>query len=279
MTRVIYLDYNATSPLKPNVREGVDRYLDEGGNPSSVHAAGRRARSAVDSARDEVAALVGAAPASVVFTSGGTEANNQALRCAKAASIVISAIEHDSVIGAAFAAGVPVFEVPVDGNGVVRLDALSEILGKAPRPALVSIMRANNETGVIQPVHEGVEIAKGFGAITHCDAIQAAGKIPLDFNEVGADLMSLSAHKISGLPGAGALVFRPGFTLSPLVFGGGQESGYRSGTENVAGIVSFGAAAREAKADFGKNSRINELRDFFKSLASRLSCVPKSSSM
>ncbi|HXV74087.1 MAG TPA: aminotransferase class V-fold PLP-dependent enzyme, partial [Sphingomonadales bacterium] len=166
MTRLIYLDYNATSPLKPKVREAVERYLGEGGNPSSVHAAGRRARAAVDAAREEVAAFVGVKPAAVVFTSGGTEANNQALRAPKAASIVISAIEHDSVIGAAYAAGVPVFEVPVDGSGVLRLDALCAALEKAPGPALVSIMLVNNETGVIQPTREAFDLARGFGSVT-----------------------------------------------------------------------------------------------------------------
>jgi cysteine desulfurase len=270
MSPAVYLDYNATSSLKPKIKAAVERYLAEGGNPSSVHAAGRRARAAVDRAREQVAALLGVKPASVVFTSGGTEANNQALRCAGAASMVISAVEHDSVIGAAYAAGVPVFEVPVDGEGVVRLDALRDILAKAPKPALLSVMRANNETGVLQPVREAFEIAREQGAITHCDAIQAAGKMSLSFEDIGADLLSLSAHKISGLPGAGALVFRPGFNLSPLLYGGGQEQGYRSGTENVAGIVAFGQAAEEAKEDFGKNSKIKELRDI---LETRLKAI------
>lgn len=261
MRDTIYLDHNATSPLKPEVCRALKSYVTDLGNPSSPHTLGRRVRADVETARERVADLAGARPSSVIFNSGGTEGNNQALRALQASSIIISTIEHDSIIGAAYAAGVPVHEVPVTTEGGVDLDALAAIIPKAAKPALVSIMMANNETGVIQPYKKIIEIARKFQTIIHCDAVQALGKIPLNFSDLDIDLMTLSAHKISGLSGTGALVFRQGLNLSPLLYGGGQERGYRSGTENVIGILAFGAAAQQAKKDFANNSTIEELRD------------------
>lgn len=262
MNRPVYLDYNATAVTKPGVKDAVAAATAKGGNPSSVHGIGRAARTLVDEAREQVAALASVKPEQVIFTSGGTEANNQALRCAGAKSLVISRIEHDSVIGGAYAAGVPVYEIPVDGEGVVKLDELADLLEEAEKPALVSVMLANNESGVIQPVKKVAVIAREHGALVHTDAVQAAGKIKFSFTDLGADLVTLSAHKIGGLPGAGAVIFREGFTLSPLIVGGGQERGYRSGTENLAGIVGFGKAAELALKDFEKNKKIKELRDY-----------------
>ncbi len=250
----VYLDYNATAPMRPEVIEAVTAALALGGNPSSVHGPGRLARRAVEDAREEVAALIGAAPEDIVFTSGGTEANALALHGAGRERILASAVEHDSVLRNADCE-----LIPVDPNGVADLGALDAMLDA--RPALVSVMLANNETGVIQPAAEAAEIARRYGALFHCDAVQGAGKIPVDVNEIGADLMSLSAHKLGGPKGVGALYVAPHVELKPLFEGGGQERRRRSGTENVPGIAGFGAAARLARehlADYGKLARLRD---------------------
>lgn len=248
MTGFVYLDYNATAPVRPEAAAAVVEALARTGNPSSVHKAGRAARAAVEQARARVAALVGAKPTEVVFTSGGSEANMAALTRSGAARLIVSAVEHDSVTETAAASGLPVQTVPVDGDGIVDLAALERLLADAPRDGgtLVSLMLANNETGVIEPVAEAASIARRLGARLHCDAVQAAGKIPFDFNDLDADYLSLSAHKLGGPQGIGALVVREICALAPLVRGGGQEQGRRSGTENVPGIVGFGVAAELA---------------------------------
>jgi cysteine desulfurase len=253
-----YLDYNATAPVRPDVAAAVAEALARTGNPSSVHKAGRAARAAVEKARVQVAALVGAKPSEVVFTSGGSEANMAALTRSGAARLLVSAVEHDSVTETAAGSGLPVETVPVDGDGVVDLAALETLLASAPRgTALVSLMLANNETGVIEPVAEAAALAHRHGALLHCDAVQAAGKIPFDFGELGADYLSLSAHKLGGPQGVGALVVREVCALAPLVRGGGQEQGRRSGTENVPGIAGFGIAAELA----GLPGHVAGLRD------------------
>ena len=244
MSASAYLDHNATSPLRPAAFDVMVEALRAGGNPSSVHRTGRKARAFIDKARREIASLVGARPAEIIFTSGGTEANNLGLSGASRRRVLVSAIEHDSVRRA-----VPQAEVlPVDGEGVVDLAALEAALAASAEPALVSVMLANNETGVLQPIAEVVRLARSVGALVHCDAVQGTGKIPVDLRDLGVDYLSLSAHKLGGPTGAGALVVRSGAHLSPDRLGGGQESNRRAGTENVAGIAGFGAAAAEASS-------------------------------
>ena len=254
----VYLDYNATAPMRPEVIGAVTAALALGGNPSSVHGPGRLARRAVEDAREEVAALIGAAPEDIVFTSGGTESNALALFGAGRTRILASAVEHESVLRNA-----PCETIPVDANGFVDLAALAAMLDA--RPALVSVMLANNETGVIQPVAEAAEIAHRYGALFHCDAVQGAGKISVDVREIGADLLSLSAHKLGGPKGVGALYVAPHVTLKPLFDGGGQERRRRSGTENLSGIAGFGAAAKLAREHMGDYERLAGLRDALES--------------
>jgi cysteine desulfurase len=238
----IYLDHNATTPVLPQVAAAMADALARTGNPSSVHRFGRLVRRSVDEAREAVAALAGVSAANVVFTSGGSEANNLAIR-GFAERAFVSAVEHASVLDA-----VPdVYIIPVDGNGVVYLPAVREILAGLDGTVVVSVMLANNETGVIQPVAQIAEIAHAAGALFHCDAIQAVGKRPLNLCELGADLMSVSAHKLGGPQGIGALVVRDGLDPEPLIRGGGQERRRRAGTENVPGIVGFGVAAQHAQ--------------------------------
>jgi cysteine desulfurase len=252
-----YLDWNATAPLRPEAEAAMTAALSHCGNPSSVHRWGRAGRRIVEDARAAVAALVGAAPEGVIFTSGGTEANNLALAGSGRARLLVSAIEHASIWEAA-----PTAEpIPVDGNGIVALDALERRLAADPRPALVSVMLANNETGVIEPVAAVAALAHRMGALFHCDAVQAAGKVPLDGRALGADLMTLSAHKLGGPPGVGALVLLRDLDLAPLIRGGGQERGRRAGSENLPGIAGFGAAAAAAAAQIARYERVRELRD------------------
>jgi len=240
----VYLDHNATTPVRPEAAEAVARALSTVGNPSSVHAFGRAARRLLEEAREAVAALAGAPAADVVFTGGGTEANNLALAGCGRPQAVISAVEHDSVFGAAQAAAV----APVDADGVVDLDRLEAMLAGTGERAVLSVMLANNETGVIQPVARVAEMARRHGALVHCDAIQAAGRIPLDMEALGVHLLTLSAHKIGGPQGIGALVVGDGVRIDPQVRGGGQERRRRAGTENLPGAAGFGAAARTAAA-------------------------------
>ena len=262
----VYLDYNATAPIKPAVAEAVADALRIGANPSSVHRPGRRARQAIEAARGQVAALAGARPADVIFTSGGTEANNLALAGrGRGARLVVSAIEHDSVLAPATRLESGRILAPVAADGRLDLAALDVILATigttGDPPVLVSVMLANNETGVIQPVAEISRIARAHGATVHCDAVQAAGKIPIDFAQLDVDMLSLSAHKIAGPAGVGALVVRGGLPFAAGQGGGGQELGRRAGTENLAGIVGFGVAAALAPADFDRAEQLAGWRD------------------
>src|SRR5215475_3518548 len=266
----IYLDHNATTPLDPRVVDAMVAVLRETfGNPSSLHWYGQRARAAIDAAREEAAALVGAAPAEIVFTGGGTESDNLALRGAAAAApkarrkVVITAIEHHAVIHSGRALGEEGWTVETARvNAEGRLD-LEDFRAKVDeRTAIVSVMLSNNETGVVQPVAEAARIARAAGALVHCDAVQAAGKIPVDVGALDVDLLSLSAHKFYGPKGVGLLFVKRGTALKAFVRGGSQERNRRPGTENVAGIVGLGVAARLARESLAAEAaRLSALRD------------------
>jgi cysteine desulfurase len=245
MTQRAYLDWNATAPLRAEARAACVAALDLVGNPSSVHREGRAACALIERARGEVAALVGADARNVIFTSGGTEANALALSPALGARLLVSAIEHPSVLaGGRFS---EVTRIAVDADGIVDLGALEAALANGPR-VLVSLMAANNETGVIQPVADAAEIVHRHGGLLHVDAVQAAGRMPIDIKALGADLMTISAHKLGGAKGAGALVTRNDIRIDPLIRGGGQERGARAGTENAGAAGAFGAAAAATRA-------------------------------
>jgi cysteine desulfurase len=272
MAEPVYLDWNATAPLRPAARAAMRAADDVVGNPSSVHAQGRAARRVLDEARARVARLVGAQPQEVVLTSGGTEANMLALTPAIGPGVIftrdrllVSAIEHPSVrSGGRFVDSLRE-EIPVTNDGVVDLAALDHRLAKfaanGVRP-LVSIMLANNETGVIQPVAAAAARVHASGGLMHVDAVQGPGRITCNFNALGADFMTLSAHKIGGPKGVGALIKREDLHLEPLLKGGGQERNQRAGTENVAGIAGFGAAAEAALTGvIAESEQMAKLRD------------------
>jgi cysteine desulfurase len=250
MTERIYLDWNATAPLRREARAAALAALDVLGNPSSVHGEGRATRRVIEQAREQVAALLGAEPRNVVFTSGGTEANMLALvPTGVRERLLTSAIEHPSVLAGGRFPAANIERLPVTGDGRIDLAALEQRLAALGDRALVSVMAANNETGVIQPVAQAARLVHAAGALLHVDAVQAAGRIGWDISTMGADLVTLSAHKIGGPKGVGALIGRTGMDVSkPLITGGGQERGMRAGTENVAGIAGFGAAATAARA-------------------------------
>jgi cysteine desulfurase len=236
----VYLDYNATAPLRPEAREVMLSVLDRPSNASSVHSYGRMARMTVEKAREQVAKLVSVDPTQVVFNSGATEGNNTVLKYFAGQRVLVSAIDHPSVLEAAPNAE----RIPVMQDGIVDLNALRDMLESGVPPSLVSVMLVNNETGVIQPIAEISALAKSKGAMVHCDAVQAVGRIPVDMMEIGASFLTLSAHKIGGAQGVGALIFgQCGGDVPVLLHGGGQEKRRRAGTENVAGIASFGAVA------------------------------------
>jgi cysteine desulfurase len=255
MRERVYLDWNATAPLRPEARSAIAAAFDISGNPSSVHSEGRAARKLVEDARSAVAAALGADQRNVVFTSGGTEANALTLtpdlrkgRAEPVQRLIVSAVEHPSVLaGGRFAPGA-IEIAPILPSGVIDLDALAALLAGKP-PALVSVMLANNETGAIQPIPEVAGIVHAAGGILHVDAVQAFSKILINIKSLGADILTVSAHKIGGPKGVGALAFADGLEgLSALIRGGGQEQGRRAGTENVPGIAGFGAAVRAATA-------------------------------
>jgi cysteine desulfurase len=268
MRQRVYLDWNATTPLRPEARAAMAQAWDMSGNPSSVHAEGREARRLVEDARAIIAGAIGGQPQNVVFTSGGTEANSLALTPGlrrgaglPVQRLLVSAIEHASVLAGGRFPADAIHSIGVTRSGILDLDRLRALLAGGP-PALVSVMLANNETGAIQPVAEAADIAHAAGGLLHVDAIQALGKIPFDLASTGADLLTLSAHKLGGPKGAGALVLAEGLTgFEPLLRGGGQEQGRRAGTENVADIAGFGAAVKAAMAAMERYSvRVRGLR-------------------
>lgn len=238
----IYLDYNATAPTRETVREIVVKALQEPHNASSVHSYGRAGRKLVENAREQVAKLVGAPENMVIFNSGATEGNNTVLHHFKGERVLVSAIEHPAVLEAAPDAP----RIPVNKDGLINLDALENLL-QEKQTALVSVMLVNNETGIIQPVAEAAALAHKHGALFHCDAVQAIGRIPVNMAALGIDFLTLSAHKIGGPQGVGALVLGLCGETPTLLHGGGQERSARAGTENVAGIAGFGEAARLAQ--------------------------------
>jgi cysteine desulfurase len=269
MTERTYLDWNATAPLRPEARAAAYAALDAFGNPSSVHAEGRAAHRLIEVAREQVAALVGAQARNVVFTSGGTEANVLALAPTATPNgvackrLLVSAIEHPSVLAGGRFPSAAVERLPVTGEGIIDLAALQRRLAECAEPGLVSLMLANNETGAIQPVSEAAHLVHEAGSFLHVDAIQAVGRIPCDINALGADLLTISGHKIGAPKGVGALIRREAAlgALDPLIRGGGQERGTRAGTENVAGIAGFGAAAAALGGLAAERARMSELRD------------------
>jgi cysteine desulfurase len=276
----IYLDHNATTPVDPRVLDAMLPFLrEEYGNPSSLHRFGQRARRAVEDARAQVAALVGAEPAEIVFTGGGSESDNAALRGVAAKGrpprigIVCSSIEHHAVLNTARALrdeGRPLVTARVGEAGALDLDDLAGAIDATT--ALVAVMLANNETGVLQPVAEAARVAHAAGALFHCDAVQAAGKVAVDVRALDVDLLALSAHKLYGPKGVGALYVRRGTRMAPFLRGGGQERQRRAGTENVAGIVGFGVAADLAREDLdAEAARLAALRD---RLEARLLAIP-----
>jgi cysteine desulfurase len=269
MTARVYLDWNATTPLRAEAREAMLAAFDLIGNPSSVHAEGREARRLVEEARAVVAAALGALPRNVVFTSSGTEANALALSPAlrvpsggPVERLLVSAVEHASVLAGGRFPADRVSLVRVTRSGVVDLARLAALLADGP-PALVSLMAANNETGALQPVAEAAGLVKQAGGLLHVDAIQALGKIPLDIKAMGADLVSVSGHKVGAPKGVGALVIAEGLIgLDPVLRGGGQELNRRAGTENVPGIAAFGAAVKAALQALPQDAaRMTSLRE------------------
>lgn len=247
MPTITYLDYNATTPVRPQVVERMCKLLAEPHNASSVHFYGREGKKFLENAREVIAQAVNAWKNEIVFTSCGTEANNAVLHAAGGRRVLVSAIEHSSIVRT-----VPEAErIPVNGEGLVQVEALRELLAREDKPAFVSVMLANNETGVIQPVAEIVKACREWcgDVLVHTDAAQALGKIPVDFSMLGVDMMTVSAHKLGGPQGAAALVIRNDLPIKPLLTGGGQELGRRAGTENVTAISGFGLAVELAEKD------------------------------
>jgi cysteine desulfurase len=269
MPERVYLDWNATTPLRPEAKRAMVAAWDMIGNPSSVHAEGRQARRLVEDARTAVATAIAARPQDVVFASGGSEANAMALTPGLRRSagwpvqrLVVSAIEHTSVLSGGRFPVDAISAIKISGAGLVDLGHLQTLLANGP-PALVSVMLANNETGAIQPVAEVADIVHQAGGLLHVDAIQAFGKIPFNIKSIQADLVTVSAHKVGGPKGVGALIMAEDIQgLEPLLRGGGQELGRRAGTENVAGVAAFGAAVEAAMADLeGDAARLRDLRN------------------
>jgi cysteine desulfurase len=244
---VLYMDHAATSPLRPQAREAMLAAFELGANASSVHSLGRKAKMIVEEARTQILDLVGGYGAKLVFTSGGTEANNLALHQARVREdithLIISDGEHDSIYTAANYGGKPILKWPLLPSGLADLEALKALLAQVEGKAFVALMSVNNETGIIQPVAEAAEIVRSAGGWLHVDAVQAAGKINIDFDVLGADSLTVTAHKIGGPVGVGALVYKSDHAIMSMITGGGQEQGLRAGTENIAGLAAFGAAA------------------------------------
>lgn len=268
--RKVYLDHSATTPVRPEVVDTMNYYLQEAwGNPSSIHSFGKRAKKGLEEARERVAGLIGASPETIFFTSGGTEADNLAIKGTayaknnKGKHIITSQIEHHAVLDSCRQMEKEGFEVtylPVDSDGIVRVDELLKAL--RDDTILISLMHVNNEVGTIQPVEEVGKIARERGITYHIDAVQSAGKIMVNIDALNADLLTVSAHKIYGPKGVGCLYVRPGVVLHPLIQGGGQEKKRRPGTENIPGIVGFGKAAELAAQElYTEHDRLIELRE------------------
>lgn len=272
---MIYLDHNATTPIDDRVLDAMLPFLKTFyGNPSSLYRLGRIASSAIDAAREQLASLLGVQPGQIIFTSGGTEANNLALATLPPqAGLAVAAIEHPSVIEPALhlkTLGHVLTLLDVDANGLITQDAIDAVIKL--KPGLVSIMQANNETGAVQHIAHYAGQLRAHGITVHTDAVQALGKIPVDFNRLGVHLMSLSSHKIYGPKGCGALVFEKSVAINPVLRGGTQEQGFRAGTENVAAIVGFGKAAELAKTELGaRHAHLLKLRNL---LEQGLSAIP-----
>ena len=253
----IYLDYNASSLIRPESIESVNKVLNSYGNPSSIHKEGRSMRSLIEDSREKISNSLSTSSDNIIFTSGGTEAIDIALN-QNPGRIIINSTEHIAVFESAKALNSDIDILDVDKDGLIRIDLLENLLKKGP--ALVSVMYANNETGVIQPIKQIAKIVKSFNSILFCDAVQAFGKVNISFNELGIDLMAISAHKIGGFSGSGALVVNKDFNgLIPKVSGGGQEFGLRGGTENLLGIISFGECASALKDIDNEGIRLKEL--------------------
>ncbi|TPD63255.1 cysteine desulfurase [Emcibacter nanhaiensis] len=264
-----YLDYNATVPVRPEVIEEMSRALAAGGNASSVHTIGRKAKATLEKSRATIADMINCRPQMITFTSGGTEANNIALRCVGAERLIVAATEHDSVLDVARHFPGETDILPVSERGLIDRAELENLLKNSDRKTVVSIMLANNETGVIQEIAELSELVHYYNALMHTDAVQAFGKIPLDFRALGVDMMSLSSHKIGGPQGAGAFVAWEKIDVEPLIRGGGQELGRRSGTENLPGIAGFGTAAGMVPKSLQAMQQIGEWRDRIEQQLSR----------
>lgn len=260
----VYCDYNAGAPLRAEAAVAMSRALAAGGNPSSVHAIGRRARARIEDAREKLAGFVGANADNVILTSGATEALHLALANTGAAALIVSAVEHDAVFELATRALGTDSIAPVDAHGVIDLSALDAMLAEAAKPALVAVQLANNETGVIQPMARVAALCREHGALLLVDAAQAFGRIPVDITDLDAGYLVVSSHKIGGPPGAGALVLAPGAPFNISRFGGGQERGRRPGTENMPAAVGFAVAAEWALRDLdAEYARLATLRDRF----------------
>lgn len=257
----VYLDYNATTPLRPGVKKILIQSMEDYGNPSSIHKLGRINRSRIENTRDIFSAYFRVPPQQIYFTSGGTEANNAVIRAHPNHAIIMSSIEHESVYRASDKA----FHAPVTADGQIDLAHLESMLQNlSGQPILLSIMMANNETGVLQPIQEVVRLAKKHQAVVHCDAVPALTKIPICLEEMGVDYLTISAHKIGGPKGCGAVILNKNIQLPSLLQGGGQEKGQRAGTENLMGIIGFGQALLEAEADDWRHVTI--LRDLLETI-------------
>ncbi len=263
MDKAIYIDHNATTPPLPEVIAAVSEAMGLiGANPSSIHANGRAARKLIDDARENVAALVGAAPQEVVFTSGGSESNNMVILGAGRRRVLVCPTEHAAVLKTVLTRSADCDLIPVDQDGLVDMQGLEALLAENEEPTLVCVMAANNETGVLQPMAEISKLAHRHGALVHCDAVQAVGKIPVDIKAWGIDYLALSGHKIGGPQGIGAVARSGEAPLDSFITGGGQEHGLRAGTENVAFISGLGVAARLAAETLDeKSARIKGYRD------------------
>ena len=262
----VYLDYNATTPIRPEILSLVAKAMGEVGNSSSVHRFGQAARKYIEDARAQVASLCHVTPEQVIFTSGATESNNTILHGYRDQSVLISAIEHPAIIQSAPHA----VHIPVTPDGLVDIEAYKKLLAEKS-PALVSIMTVNSETGVIQPIKELAQLAHDAGALFHTDAVQAAGRIEINMDDMGVDYMSLSAHKMAGPQGVGAIVVRKGLETPKLMHGGGQEKNCRAGTHNTAGIAGMGLAAEIAKNNIDTYADIQKLRDHLEAEIKKIS--------